>query len=147
MNKDYLKRGYYFPQNLLVAWERFHEPSKDFSPSAAGAFLLWMALGPTTRDRLRQAACSDDIDGQIEDTKESLLVELLDERVLEILADSEITAHDAAAISKLRQFLTSPEYRRRRQAAREAAEDEAAAARDAKAQRRKRRRRPKKAGA
>jgi hypothetical protein len=56
MNQPFIKRGYNFPPELLALWEEFHKPSKDYSPSAAAAFLLYMACDATTREILRKEA-------------------------------------------------------------------------------------------
>lgn len=56
MSKDVTKRSYYFPNEVLKLWEEFHKPSKDFSPSAAAAFLLYMACDAETREIIRKAA-------------------------------------------------------------------------------------------
>jgi len=56
-----IKRGFNFSPQLLAAWEEFHAPSKDYSPSAAGAFLLWMVVEPSLREQLRKLAFTPDI--------------------------------------------------------------------------------------
>ena len=60
--KKVLKRGYYFPPDLLEAWQRFHLPSKDYSPSAASAFAVWMTLGADKREKIRKIVYTKDID-------------------------------------------------------------------------------------
>ena len=59
--KEFVKRGYYFTPELLNEWEIFHLPSKDFSPSAAAAFLAYMVLEPQIRDTLRKLAFQKDV--------------------------------------------------------------------------------------
>jgi len=61
MNKNFIKRGYNFSPELLEEWEKFHSPSKDFSPSAAAAFLLYMIAEPALREELRKLACKKNI--------------------------------------------------------------------------------------
>lgn len=61
MAKKYIKRGYNFSPELLDEWEKFHLPSKDYSPSAAAAFLLYMVVEPALRETLRKLACRPDI--------------------------------------------------------------------------------------
>lgn len=56
MTEVIIKRSYNFPPKLLDEWEKFHKPSKDYSPSAAGAFLIWMILPPDVREQARQLA-------------------------------------------------------------------------------------------
>jgi len=56
-----IKRGFNFSPELLAAWEEFHAPSKDYSPSAAGAFLLWMVVEPRLREQLRKLAFTPNI--------------------------------------------------------------------------------------
>jgi len=98
MEEKFIKRGYNFGENLLKVWENFHRPSKDYSPSAAGAFLVWMTLPPEIREQARQAACCQDIDHQIRKIKEILekyyppkgenvIVKLLDEQTSQLLAE------------------------------------------------------------
>jgi len=69
MPDDRLKRGYLIPPVLLDKWEQFHEPSKDFSPSVAGAFLVWMALDPDVREYARKAACFANAEKAIKEIK------------------------------------------------------------------------------
>jgi len=54
MKQEIIKRSFYFPPELLDLWAEFHKPSKDYSPSAAAAFLLYMACDPATREILRK---------------------------------------------------------------------------------------------
>jgi len=61
MDKNFVKRGYNFSPELLEEWEKFHAPSKDYSPSAAAAFLLYMIVEPALRESLRKLACEKDI--------------------------------------------------------------------------------------
>ena len=61
MDENFLKRSYNFSENLLEEWEKFHAPSKDYSPSAAAAFLLYMVVEPALREALRKLACQKDI--------------------------------------------------------------------------------------
>ena len=61
MNKNFIKRGFNFSPELLDEWEKFHAPSKDYSPSAAAAFLVYMVIEPSLRDALRKLACEKDI--------------------------------------------------------------------------------------
>ncbi len=61
MKENFVKRGYYFSPELLAEWHKFHEPSKDFSPSAAAAFLLYMIVEPALRESLRKLACQKNI--------------------------------------------------------------------------------------
>ncbi len=61
MAKKNIKRGYNFSPELLDEWEKFHLPSKDYSPSAAAAFLLYMVVEPALREALRKLACEKDI--------------------------------------------------------------------------------------
>jgi len=55
-----VKRGYNFPAAIIKAWEELHLPSKDFSPSAAAAFMIYLELSPEARERLRKL----DYDGE-----------------------------------------------------------------------------------
>lgn len=68
--KAVLKRGYYFPKDLLKAWEKFHASSKNYSPSAAGAFVAWMALGAAEREHIRKAVYSREIDTAVKEAKD-----------------------------------------------------------------------------
>ncbi|MGB2809415.1 MAG: hypothetical protein WBC22_16865 [Sedimentisphaerales bacterium] len=54
MEEKFIKRGYYFPEKLLDEWKNFHAPGKDYSPSAAGAFLVWMGLDSTIREEAKK---------------------------------------------------------------------------------------------
>lgn len=62
MDKKIIKRSYNFSSELVEAWEKFHSPSKEFSPSAAAAFLLYMVTEPAIREALRKFAYWDDIE-------------------------------------------------------------------------------------
>jgi len=71
MTEDFLKRGYNFSRELLEEWEKFHAPSKDYSPSAAAAFLIYMVLEPALREKLRKLAFQKNIkQARIEARKE-----------------------------------------------------------------------------
>jgi len=59
MCKNVRKRGYNFPIKLIELWEHFHRPSKDYSPSAAAAFVLYMACNAQIREKLRKLAFED----------------------------------------------------------------------------------------
>jgi alpha-amylase/alpha-mannosidase (GH57 family) len=61
MIENFIKRSYYFSPELLDEWEKFHAPSKDYSPSAAAAFLIYMVLEPALREQLRKLAFQKDI--------------------------------------------------------------------------------------
>lgn len=61
MLEKFVKRSYNFSPELLDEWEKFHAPSKDYSPSAAAAFLLYMVAEPSLREALRKLACSPNI--------------------------------------------------------------------------------------
>jgi len=57
-----IKRSYNLPPELAKEWEDFHLPStKDFSPSVAAAFLLYMIMEPALREKLRKLAFQKDI--------------------------------------------------------------------------------------
>jgi len=70
--KPVLKRGYYLPEDLLKVWEQFHAPSKDYSPSAAGAFWVWMTLTAEKGEKIRKAPYSMDIKSAIRLTRKVL---------------------------------------------------------------------------
>lgn len=87
MAQKFVKRGYNFSPALLDAWEKLHRPSKDFSPSAAGAFLVWMALPPDIREEARYAACQSDISKAITKIKSLLVDKLTDAEIQKFLAE------------------------------------------------------------
>jgi len=68
MEEKNIKRGYYFPEALLKAWEEFHWPSKTFGTSPEGAFLIWLALRdfPQIREAAGRLAHNSDINTAIE---------------------------------------------------------------------------------
>ncbi len=70
--KPILKRGYYLPEDLLEAWQQFHLPSRDYSPSVSGAFLVWMTLTAEQREKIRKAPYSMDIESAVKLTRELL---------------------------------------------------------------------------
>ena len=61
MDENNIKRGFNFSPELLKEWETLHSPSKDYSPSAAGAFLLYMIVEPAVREAVRKLAYQKDI--------------------------------------------------------------------------------------
>lgn len=61
MKRKFIKRGFNFTKELLDEWEKFHAPSKDYSPSAAAAFLAYMILEPALREGLRKLALEKDM--------------------------------------------------------------------------------------
>ena len=86
MDKNLLKRGYYFPEKLLEQWEKFHAPSKDYSPSAAGAFLIWMALDSTLREKARQKALLPDLKKAIKQIQKALVDNITNAEIQKFLA-------------------------------------------------------------
>ena len=68
-------------------WEEFHKPSKDFSPSAAGAFLVWMALPSDIREEARRAACEPNVKKSLSKIRQLLADKLTDAEVQKFLAD------------------------------------------------------------
>ncbi|HAL45484.1 MAG: hypothetical protein A2Y12_08740 [Planctomycetes bacterium GWF2_42_9] len=63
MAKKILKRSYNFPAELLDSWKKFHGSStKDYSASAAAAFLLYMIVEGNIRDEARRLAFEKNID-------------------------------------------------------------------------------------
>jgi len=62
MKEKNIKRGYNYPEELLEEWEKFHFPSKDYSPSAAGAMFVFMLLPSDVREKARKLAQRRDLD-------------------------------------------------------------------------------------
>lgn len=85
MDENFLKRGYNFSQELLDAWEEFHKPSKDYSPSAAGAFLVWMALEPELREQARRMASEPNIKKSIREFRQLLTQSVVEKKKAQIL--------------------------------------------------------------
>lgn len=86
MNEKNIKRGYNFPKKLVAAWEEFHRPSKDYSPSAAGAFLVWMALPADIREKARQATLEPNIKKAVQAIAKDLSEGMVTEDLKELLA-------------------------------------------------------------
>ena len=103
MPDDRLKRGYLIPPALLDKWEKFHEPSKDFSPSAAGAFLVWMTLDPDVREYARKAACFADIEKAVKEIKAVLSQSLVNTEVQRFL-ESLSAEQKAQVLSDARRY-------------------------------------------
>jgi len=53
MTSEFKKCGYYLPPNLIEVWQKFHAPSKNYSPAVAAAMLMYLAANPTLRARFR----------------------------------------------------------------------------------------------
>lgn len=77
-----IKRGYNFTEELLAEWEEFHKPSKDFSPSAAGAFLVWMALPAALREKVRRLVSEPNVKKNLKTIERLLTEELVDSSLL-----------------------------------------------------------------
>ncbi|RKY06894.1 MAG: hypothetical protein DRP56_06640 [Planctomycetota bacterium] len=86
MEQKIIKRGYNFTEELLSEWEKFHFPSKDYSPSAGGAFLIWMALPPDIREKAKHAAHNPNMKKSIAKMREVLTISLSSELVRVLLA-------------------------------------------------------------
>ncbi|MEN6384050.1 MAG: hypothetical protein ABFD79_02520 [Phycisphaerales bacterium] len=62
-----IKKSFYISPALVKAFEDFHLPSKDYSPSGAAGMLLYLIAdfptkdGKSIREHLRQLAINDDI--------------------------------------------------------------------------------------
>jgi len=103
MDKKIIKRGYNFTEELIKEWERFHRPSKDFSPSAAGALLVWMSLPSEFREEIRQLAHEPQVRKNIAVVKEKLKKAFIDEALLEELENSDsVKKNLLAALEKMR---------------------------------------------
>ena len=61
MEKKKIRRSYILPVELAADWEKSHLSKKDYSPSAAGAFLVWMGLAPELRDAARRLAQQENL--------------------------------------------------------------------------------------
>ena len=85
MPDNRVKRGYLIPPELVGRWEHFHEPGKDFSPSVAGAFLVWMALEPNVREQARKAAASNNIEKAVKEIRAVLSQSFVDAEVRRFL--------------------------------------------------------------
>ena len=81
MVEKMIKRSYNFPEKLISEWEDFHRPSKDFSPSAAGAILVWMALPPEIREKARQLAHEPSMKKSLTIVNKSLMDSFSDQTV------------------------------------------------------------------
>jgi len=86
MDEKFLKRGYYFPEKLLEQWEKFHAPGKKFSPSAAGAFLIWMALDSTLREEAKRKAVMPDLKKAIKQVQRALIDNITNAEIQQFLA-------------------------------------------------------------
>ena len=72
MAQQLIKRGYYFTPELLAAWQKFHAPSRDYSPSAAAAFLLYMAVDAETRELARRLAVNKNIKSALKELRREI---------------------------------------------------------------------------
>jgi len=100
MEEKILKRGYYFPEKLLEEWEKFHSPSKDFSPSASGAFLVWMCLSPSFRESARKQAHQGDISKALSNIRQALKEDLVETEADEILKEMGISTEGFLTLVK-----------------------------------------------
>ena len=83
MNEKLIKKGVYITPELSKEWEKFHAPSKDYSPSAAAGMLLYMAADqPGLRELARKLACRKDIKKAIEDLKCAVIEGVADAELL-----------------------------------------------------------------
>ena len=96
MDENFIKRGYYFPSKLLDEWEKFHAPSKDYSPSAAGAFLIWMALDSAIREQARKGVLIPNLKKAIKDIQVALAENITNSEIQQFL-DS-LTPHQRRQI-------------------------------------------------
>jgi hypothetical protein len=64
---DTIKKSFYISPALVKAFDDFHRPSKDYSPSGAAGMLLYLIAdfptkdGKSIREHLRQLATADDL--------------------------------------------------------------------------------------
>ena len=85
---EMIKRGFYIPVTLADFWERFHAPSKDYSPSAAAGMLLYMACDmPNLRESVRKLAMEKDVKKAVAKTRELLVRTVRQAEILERMAD------------------------------------------------------------
>ncbi len=84
-----IKRGYDYPVKLLDLWEEFHKErlSKNYSPSASGAMILWLAMPAALRDETIKAAQRKDLNNAIKDLRECAESQLLDSKLVELMRE------------------------------------------------------------
>jgi len=85
MNEKNIKKSFYVTPELADAWEEFHKPSKDYSPSAAAGMLFYlMADFPGIRESFRKLATEKDIKKSAQKARQLLI---------EAVVQSEITRY------------------------------------------------------
>lgn len=86
MEEKFIKRGYYFPEKLLDEWKNFHAPGKDYSPSAAGAFLVWMGLDSTIREEAKKKTLLPNLKKAVSEVQELLVDKITNAEIQTFLA-------------------------------------------------------------
>lgn len=59
--KKNIKKSFYLPPDLVEAWEKFHPSGRNYSSSAAGAIVVWLALTPDIREKAIREAYQTDV--------------------------------------------------------------------------------------
>lgn len=72
MSEKNSKKSYYLPDTLMNCFAEWCKPGRDYSPSVAGAVLIWMVLPPDIREMARKAACEPDIKKSLSFIKKEL---------------------------------------------------------------------------
>ena len=86
MEEKFIKRGYYFPEKLLDEWKKFHAPGKNYSPSAAGAFLVWMGLDSTIREEAKKKTLLPDLKKAVREVQKLLVDNITSTEIQTFLA-------------------------------------------------------------
>lgn len=103
MNKENVKKSFYVTPELADAWEEFHFPSKDYSPSAAAGMLLYLAADqPSLREALRKLATRKDVKKAIEEARKTLVRSVLEAEILKAIADKKDNAHLIEWLEKIK---------------------------------------------
>lgn len=75
MEEKKSKRSYYLPPQLVKLFAEWSKPSRNYSPSVAGAILVWMSLDPEFRKKAEKMAFCDDITNQFEEMKRMIIMD------------------------------------------------------------------------
>jgi hypothetical protein len=103
MTNENIKKSFYVTPELAKEWEKFHEPSKDFSPSAAAGMLLYLTADqPGLREAMRKLATYKDIKKAIIEAKSVMVRSVLEAEALKAISQNRDNSELLSYLSELK---------------------------------------------
>lgn len=92
MGEKIIKRAYYLPSDLVYYFKNWSKPGRNYSPSIAGAMLVWMALPPDFREFAKKLSAKTNVKQAVEQAALQLQKNMVDNEIhkfLDTLSDEQ----------------------------------------------------------